>query len=139
MAASRQPAIVAAVETIWAAPVVLISARRVARLERLGQGTALLQLLEALRRVRRLPRLLARPECLARAATRLLPWLPPRGMGPCLKRSLILLDLWARCGVEARLHLGVAGGAAGGGRGHVWVSAPGFPPESGGGLETWSG
>ncbi|HEX2255040.1 MAG TPA: hypothetical protein VHQ65_17370 [Thermoanaerobaculia bacterium] len=50
---------------------------------------------------------LARPAWLDGTTARLLPLLPPRGVGRCLKRSLILLDLWSRCGLEPRLHVGV--------------------------------
>lgn len=43
----------------------------------------------------------------ARVAQRLLPLLPPHSHGPCLRRSLLLLDVWTRCGLAPRLHLGV--------------------------------
>jgi hypothetical protein len=70
---------------------------------------------------------LARPAWLDGAAARLLPLLPPRRVGRCLKRSLILLDLWSRCGLEPRLHVGVrrkGGGGAAGGR----AEGPGGDP-----------
>lgn len=73
-----------------------------------------------------LPPALRDPKTCLRLVNRLLPLLPPRGLRPCLKRSLLLLDLWSRCGLAPRLHLGV--NTTGEGRdGHAWVSAPGRP------------
>jgi Transglutaminase-like superfamily len=57
----------------------------------------------------------------------LLPFLPPRGLRSCFKRSLILMNLWHRCGLDPRLHLGVRQTGSGGGSGHAWVTAPGAP------------
>jgi hypothetical protein len=54
---------------------------------------------------------------------RLLPVLPPRRYGLCMRRSLLLLDLWARCGLAPRLHLGVRRGDQGVHEGHAWVTA----------------
>lgn len=65
---------------------------------------------EAVTRVRRVPELpgwLQRPRWLAALSDRLLPILPPLGYGPCMKRSLFLLDLWGRCGLEPKFHLGI--------------------------------
>src|SRR6185436_476137 len=78
-------------------------------------------------RLRSTPRfalpLLAHPEWLLAALDRLLPLLPPRGYGRCLKRSLLLLDLWSRCGLRPRLHLAAPTARAGGEReGHAWVT-----------------
>ncbi len=58
---------------------------------------------------------------------RLLPWLPPRGLRSCLKRSLLLMDLWSRCGLAPRFHLGLLdeGEAR---NGHAWVTVPGDEP-----------
>lgn len=53
---------------------------------------------------------------------RLLPWLPPYRLSPCTKRSLLLLDLWSRCGLDPVLHVGIAGEASQR-RAHAWVSA----------------
>jgi hypothetical protein len=50
----------------------------------------------------------------------LLPVLPPCGAGRCLKRSLLLLDLWSRAGLAPSLHLGVRGDGKTRG-GHAWV------------------
>ncbi len=71
-------------------------------------------------------RFLHNPRWLAGAVNRLQPWLPRRGTGPCLLRSLMLLDLWARCELEPRLHLALrrtAEGAAAAAEGHAWVTS----------------
>lgn len=57
----------------------------------------------------------------------LLPFLPPRGLRPCFKRSLILMNLWHRCGLQPQLHLGVRPGLSGPRSGHAWVTAAGIP------------
>lgn len=54
----------------------------------------------------------------------LLPVLPPLGAGRCLKRSLLLLDLWSRAGLEPELHLGYRRGSASE-RGHAWITTRG--------------
>jgi hypothetical protein len=65
---------------------------------------------------------LADPILHLRVVSRLLPVLPPWRMGRCMKRSLLLLHLWSRCGLAPCLHLGVA--LAGGGlQGHAWLTA----------------
>jgi hypothetical protein len=48
---------------------------------------------------------------------RILVFLPPYGIGRCVKRSLILLELWSRCGLDPRLHLGLHARF-----GHAWVT-----------------
>jgi hypothetical protein len=105
-----------------AAPVVVATSRRVALLEReMGLG----RLLDRLREPDRpLPARLARPEWLAGTVERLLPLLPPRHCGPCLRRSLILLELWTRCGLEPRLHLGFRLQSPDR-NGHAWLTAVG--------------
>jgi hypothetical protein len=60
------------------------------------------------------------PERLARLVEKLLWALPPYGAGPCLRRSLVLFDLWARCGLAPRLHLGVRA-REGGVEAHAWI------------------
>ena len=66
---------------------------------------------------------LADPGWLLAALDRLLPLLPPWRYGRCLKRSLLLLDLWSRCGLRPRLHLGVRReGEADPYQGHAWVT-----------------
>jgi hypothetical protein len=84
---------------------------------------------------------LAHPAWLDGAAARLLPLLPPRRVGRCLKRSLVLLDLWSRCGLEPRLHVGVRRvgrtGPAGGSSARP-VGPPGSPagrPDEEGSLD----
>jgi hypothetical protein len=101
-------------------PVVVRAAWRVAR--RLDARP-----LEALpAELRRVPpfrwRSLARPGWLDGVTVRLLPLLPPRRAGRCLKRSLILLDLWSRCGLTPALHLGVRRPGQAALEGHAWVS-----------------
>jgi len=84
------------------------------------------------RRQPRPPRPVRDPLLLRALVGRLLRWLPPYGMGPCLKRSLILYRLWSLCGLEPRLHLGLR--EAGRARAfHAWVTAAGRPELSAGG------
>ncbi len=69
---------------------------------------------------------LVRPEWLLASVDRLLFLLPPWRYGRCLKRSLLLLDLWSRCGLRPRLHLGVRrDGEPGRHQGHAWVTVDG--------------
>ena len=68
-------------------------------------------------------RLRERPEWLLASLDRLLPLLPPRRYGACLRRSLLLLDLWSRCGLEVRLHLGVRRSGESAHEAHAWVTA----------------
>jgi hypothetical protein len=102
-------------------------------------------------RLKDVPRSSADPRLTLRLVERLLPLLPPYGAGRCVKRSLLLLDLWSRAGLAPRLHLGVfsssAARAAGespsdGERGgHAWVTtssgtlATYRPPDV---LEAWT-
>ena len=93
----------------------------------------LLDLPARLRAARRLPEHLVDPALLAGALRRLGPWLPPRSLGPCLRQSLVLIDLLARCGVEARLHCGLRRVAERPSwEGHAWISVGGtfFPHQS---------
>jgi hypothetical protein len=109
-----------------AAPTVLAAALRVARLER---SRGLGALVEAIRRGGPpLPPRLARPVWLAGTVERLLPVLPPYGYGPCLRRALVLLDLWTRCGLEPTLHLGFRLQSAAP-DGHAWITARGAAGE----------
>lgn len=89
-----------------AAPFVWASARRVTALE---ARLDLEQLMERLRRAEAgaLPRALTNPAWLDGTVARLLPLLPPRRLGPCLRRSLVVSELWSRCGLAPRLHVGV--------------------------------
>ena len=73
-----------------------------------------------------LPAFLRDPLVIRSLVVRLSPILPPPGMGRCLKRSLLLLDLWSRCGIEPVLHLGIKR------NGdvrlfHAWVTSAGRP------------
>ena len=95
---------------LLALPAVGRAALRVAWLRR---GRSLDQWVEALREVAPFGDhgagavLRSNPAWLAGVVDRLLPVLPPRRHGPCLKRSLILMDLWSRCGLEPTFHLGM--------------------------------
>jgi hypothetical protein len=89
------------------------------------------QVCRALVEARPLPPPLSDPAGYLRLVNRLLRVLPPRGMGPCFKRSLLLLDLWSRCGLVPRLHLGVRGSAVHR-DGHAWVTVAGRPDLSSG-------
>ena len=80
------------------------------------------RLVEELRKGRPFEHALADPDLHLRVVCRLLPLLPPRPMGRCMKRSLLLLDLWSRCGLEPCLHLGVAP-LGEGLLGHAWLTA----------------
>lgn len=54
------------------------------------------------------------------------PWLPPFGLGRCLKTSLLLVDLLSRTGAEPHFHLGMT--RFGDQRAfHAWLSGPGVP------------
>jgi hypothetical protein len=105
-----------------AAVAVLASAVRVARLEKHSDLDGLVgQLTQA----RRFLGPVWDPELLASVAERLLPVLPPWRAGKCVRRSLLLLDLWSRCGLSPQLHLTVRTLPDGGREGHAWVTAPG--------------
>ncbi len=69
---------------------------------------------------------------------RLLPVLPPWGTGHCVKRSLLLLDLWSRAGLTPHFHLGFLEGRDGR-TGHAWVSShvPVGRSKAAGQSETW--
>ena len=123
---------------VAAVPAVLRAARRLHRLE----GRLPMDLLcDRLRRARpfRLS-LFQNPRYLAGTVDRLLPLLPPRHLGACFRRALLLQDLWARCGLDPRLSLGLA---AGGGerRLHAWACRePDAPaPEGEAYRELWQG
>ncbi len=56
-------------------------------------------------------------------------WLPPYGMGPCLKSSLLLLDLLARVSIPVTFHLGVM--SEDGHRAfHAWLESNQLKPET---------
>jgi hypothetical protein len=77
--------------------------------------------------VQPLPPPLRDPEGYLYLTNRLLRYLPPRGLRPCFKRSLLLLDLWSRCGYAPRLHLGMRRPADRSGGGHAWVTVEDRP------------
>lgn len=106
---------------VRAAPLVWATGARVRRLDRrLGLGAVIQELRAA--RERPLPPRLANPLWLAATLERMLPFVPPRHYGPCLRRALILLELWSRCGLEPTLHIGFRPQAP---RrdGHAWLTA----------------
>ena len=83
---------------------------------------------------------LANPRYLDASVGRLVKLLPPRRFGPCLKRSFLLLDLWSRCGLEPRIHIGTRkqGGEQ---MFHAWVTVLGGrepSQECGEYVEIWS-
>ena len=82
-------------------------------------------LVERIRRVPALPEGLRRPEAFQDVVNRWYPWLPPRGLRSCLKRSYLLLDLWTRCGLEPEFHLGLRT-VEGTRDGHAWLTVEGF-------------
>lgn len=83
--------------------------------------------LAALRALPRFRGALADPTSHLRVVNRLLPLLPPRRMGRCLKRSLLLLALWSRCGLEVALHLGFRPASDGPWEGHAWITCDEYP------------
>ncbi|MEO1086191.1 MAG: lasso peptide biosynthesis protein [Acidobacteriota bacterium] len=102
--------------------------------------------------LRRAPRwrsgALDHPGHLAAMVDRWLWALPPWGYGRCFKRSLLLLDLWARCGLAPSLHLGARrpptedpASAPGRRDFHAWVTTGDGGPwtSSDGHLEIWRG
>jgi len=98
----------------------LAAAFRVARSQRQGGFD---ETVERLRQGRPFAGRLSDPIVHLRVVGRLLPLLPPRRMGSCLKRSLILLHLWSRCGLEPRLHLGFRKDVGDAWQGHAWLTA----------------
>jgi len=124
---------------VIALPVLLRAALRLSRLDRQHD---LEELAERMARVRpwRLA-LLSNPRYLEACVRRFAGSLPPRRLGPCLKRSLLLLDLWSRCGLQPRIHLGVASSGDGSHSFHAWVSVPAneaWAPAEAKHTELWS-
>ena len=95
------------------------------RVSRYCRRLPLDRLIERLRRVPVLPDSLRRPEDFESLVNHWYRWLPPRGYRPCLKRSYLLLDLWSRCGLEPKFHLGVSM-VEGTRDGHAWLTVEGF-------------
>ncbi len=127
-----------AVFFLAALPAVLRAALRLAWLDR---RHGLQELADRLRAVAPLKlAYLANPGYLDGSVSRLLGFLPPRRLGPCLKRSFLLLDLWSRCGLEPTIHIGTLE-HDGERRFHAWVSVAGgdAPAAADGGYaEIWS-
>lgn len=96
------------------------------RLARLGRQRGFDRTIATLRAGRRFPAALADPLAHLRVVNRLLPVLPPYRMGRCLKRSLLLVALWSRCGVDVRLHLGFRPAPQGPWEGHAWITCDSF-------------
>ncbi len=106
---------------IAALPVVVRAARRLARLNR---RCDLRELADRLRSVEPWQAsYLANPRYLDASVSRLVKVLPPRNFGPCIKRSFLLLDLWSRCGLEPRIHIGTRK-SDGDHHFHAWVTLP---------------
>lgn len=107
---------------VVALPVVV---RAALRLVRLNKRYDLRELADRLRAVDPWNEsFLANPHYLDASVSRLLKVLPPRRFGPCIKRSFLLLDLWSRCGLEPRIHLGTRK-SDGEHHFHAWVTVPG--------------
>lgn len=123
---------------LTAVPRLVVTARRI---DRLAKKYRLVELPDRVREVRGGG--LEHPGWWDGALVRLLPLLPPYRFGRCLKRSLILLDLWTRCGLEPRLHLGVRRPGEDPLEAHAWVTTgdPRLDRRTGpeGWEEMWSG
>ncbi len=121
---------------VAALPAVLWAALRLAWHDR---RCGLRELADRLRAVRPWGRsFLDNPRYLDGSVSRLLSLLPPHRFGPCLKRSFLLLDLWSRCGLEPRIHIGTLK-SDGEFKFHAWVSAPGADaPAASEYAELWS-
>jgi hypothetical protein len=94
---------------------VAASIRAALRVWWLEPRSSLPDLVAELRSSPRLPGL--DPELARGVLERLLLVLPPYHTGRCVKRSLILIELWSRCGLDPRLHLGFQAR-----NGHAWVT-----------------
>ena len=124
-----------AVFFVAALPVVLRAALRLALL---NKRYDLRQLADRLRAVQVWNgSFLANPRYLDASVSRLVKVLPPPGFGPCIKRSYLLLDLWSRCGLEPRIHIGTRK-EDGEHRFHAWVTLPGSRNNAQDYVEIWS-
>ncbi len=120
---------------VAALPVVLRAAWRLVRHNR---RCDLRQLADRLRSVEPWGRsYLANPHYLDASVSRLVKVLPPLDFGPCIKRSFLLLDLWSRCGLEPRIHIGTRK-SDGEHRFHAWVTVPGARDRASDYAEIWS-
>jgi Transglutaminase-like superfamily len=105
---------------LLALPLVLRASLRCAWWERRLQLDALVDRLRGVPPLAHEP--LANPQWLLATLDRVCGLLPPWRYGRCLKRSLLLLDLWSRCGLCPRLHLGVRREGETRYQGHAWVT-----------------
>ena len=124
-----------AVFFIAALPAVFRAARRLARLNRRCDLQQLADRLRAVEPWR--TSYLANPRFLDASVSRLVKLLPPRNFGPCIKRSFLLLDLWSRCGLEPRIHIGTRK-RDGAHHFHAWVTVSGFENPDSEYAEIWS-
>jgi hypothetical protein len=105
-----------------ASAAVLRAAARVAWLEPRSGLPDLVRRLRGPEGSKRSPTIVALdPRLVLAIVERLLPVLPPYGAGRCVKRSLVLLDVWSRAGLEPAFHVGVRGSGPERG-GHAWVT-----------------
>ncbi len=124
-----------AVFFLAALPVVMRAARRLVDLNR---RHGLQELAEELRSVEPWEgSYLANPRYLDAIVSRLVKLLPPRRFGPCIKRSFLLLDLWSRCGLSPRIHIGTQK-RDGEHHFHAWVTVPGGQQPTSEYAEIWS-
>ncbi len=120
---------------VAALPAVL---RAALRLYRLNRRHGLQELADRLRAVEPWgASYLANPRYLDASVSRLVRVLPPRRFGPCIKRSFLLLDLWSRCGLEPRIHIGTQK-RDGERHFHAWVTVPEAEKQMPGYVEIWS-
>ncbi len=120
---------------VAALPVVIRAALRLARLNR---RHGLQEIADRLRSVEPWgASYLANPRYLDASVSRLVAVLPPRRFGPCIKRSFLLLDLWSRCGLEPRIHIGTQK-RDGERHFHAWVTVPGAKAPAPEFAEIWS-
>lgn len=117
----------AAAEPVLVVGSALAVLRSAARVAWLARRVPVLELPRHLRVAAPLPVILRDAGRLEAVAGRMLPFLPSAGLGPCLKRSLVLLELWSRCGREAVLRLGLRRSVSGAWQGHAWLSGAGSP------------
>ncbi len=120
---------------VAALPAVL---RAAGRLVRLNRRCDLQELADRLRAVEPWQEsYLANPRYLDASVSRLVKLLPPRNFGPCIKRSFLLLDLWSRCGLEPRIHIGTQK-RDGEHHFHAWVTVSGRDKPAPEYAEIWS-
>ncbi|MEE2778792.1 MAG: lasso peptide biosynthesis B2 protein [Acidobacteriota bacterium] len=115
-AIARQPA-----AYLFATFATLRTAMRLTRMEKRHRFD---ELVVHLRRDSPLPGPFRDPMVYGRVANRLAHYLPPRRMGYCIKRSLWLVNLWTRCGLEPKIHIGLQRTGPNL-QGHAWLTLEG--------------